>query len=196
MVLLLTATWASSTMAQGPSFSSFTPESGSPGALVKIIGARLDLVTAVRFHGVMSPSVQVVSPEHLKAVVPDGATTGPIELLGPGGVSIELDRPFYVALPSGATPPLYLSPPRPSPSPGTATLAFSLSAPAHAKLSLFDVRGRLVRVVVDADLPAGPQEFLWGGSDGQGHAVANGVYFVQLQAGAERLLSRFALIRR
>ena len=68
---------------------------------MKIIGDRLDLVTEVRFHGVTSPSVRVVTAEHLKAVVPDGATTGPIELVGPGGITVAIDRTFYVAL-SGA----------------------------------------------------------------------------------------------
>src|SRR5262245_27769794 len=129
LALFLTVVLVSSATGQAPSFRSFTPESGSPGALVKIIGARLDLVTEVRFHGVASPSVRVVTPEHLKAVVPEGATTGPIELVSPGGVAVAIDRTFFVALPSGPTPPLYLSPPRPSPAPGTATLAFSLSAP-------------------------------------------------------------------
>jgi len=196
LVLLLTPLMTSSAMGQAPSFRSFTPESGPPGALVKIIGARLDLVSEVRFHGVRSPSVRVVSPDHLKAVVPDGATTGPIELVGPGGVSIELDRPFYVALPGGPTPPLYLSAPRPSPSSGSVTLAFSLSGPMQAKLSLFDVRGRQLRVVVDEDLSAGPHELLWDGNDAQGHPAANGIYFVELRAGDERMLTRFALIRR
>lgn len=196
LAAFVTLALASSALGQAPGFRSFTPESGSPGALVKIIGARLDLVTEVRFHGVPSPSVRLVTAEHLKAVVPEGATTGPIELVGPGGITVAIDRPFFVALPRGPTPPLYLSPPRPSPTPGAATLAFSLSSPAHAQLAVFDVRGRRVCILVDADLPAGPHELLWDGSDDQGDPVANGIYFVQLETGAERLLARLALIRR
>jgi hypothetical protein len=196
LALFVALALASSAMGQAPGFRSFTPQSGSPGALVKIIGERLDLVSEVRFHGVASPSVRVVTAEHLKAVVPEGATTGPIELVGPGGVTIEMDRPFYVALPEAPTPPLYLSPPRPSPASGAVTLAFSLSTPTRTKLSVFDVRGRQARVVVDADLPAGPHELLWDGNDERGDPVASGIYFVQLQAGDERLIGRFAVIRR
>jgi hypothetical protein len=196
LAMLLTLALVSSAMGQAPGFRSFTPESGPPGALVKIIGARLDLVSEVRFHGVASPSVRVVTPEHLKAVVPEGATTGPIELVGPDGVAIAIDRPFFVARPVGPTPPLYLAPPWPSPAPGAVTLAFSLSTWTHTQLSLFDVRGRHVRTVVDADLPPGPHELLWDGSDERGDPVANGIYFVQLRAGDERLLGRFVLVRR
>src|SRR5262245_12752701 len=190
LALVLTVVLVSSATGQAPSFRSFTPESGSPGALVKIIGARLDLVTEVRFHGVASPSVRVVTPEHLKAVVPEGATTGPIELVGPGGITVAIERTCYVALPRGATQPLALSLPRPSPAPGAVTLTFSLSAQKRTQLSLFDVRGRQVRVVVEADLPPGPHEVSWDGNDERGDPVANGIYFVQLRAGEERLLTR------
>jgi hypothetical protein len=196
LAAFVTLALVSSATGQAPGFRSFTPESGSPGALVKIIGDRLDLVTEVRFHGVTSPSVRVVTAEHLKAVVPDGATTGPIELVGPGGITVAIDRTFYVALSGGPTPPLYLSPPRPSPASGAVTLGFSLSTLTHTQLSLFDVRGRRMRVLVDADLPPGPHELLWDGSDERGNPVANGIYFVQLRAGDERLLGRLALIRR
>src|SRR5262245_8097736 len=191
LAMLLTLVLASSAMGQAPSFRSFTPESGSPGELVKIIGARLDLVSAVRFHGVNSPSVRLVTPEHLKAVVPEGAATGPIELVGPGGMTFAIERTFYVALPRGPTQPLYLSPPRPSPAPGAVTLTFSLSTQTRTQLSLFDVRGRQVRVVAEADLPVGPHEVFWDGNDERGDPVANGIYFVQLLAGEERLLTRF-----
>jgi flagellar hook assembly protein FlgD len=62
-------------------------------------------------------------------------------------------------------------------------LNFTLAAPARARLAVYDVAGRLIRVVVDEELREGDHAATWKGSDAAGLRVAGGTYFVQLTAG-------------
>jgi hypothetical protein len=45
---------------------------------------------------------------------------------------------------------------------------------------VFDVRGQLIRVLLDRDLDAGSKEIGWDGRDSTGRCVASGVYFYSL----------------
>ncbi len=62
---------------------------------------------------------------------------------------------------------------------------FSLARSGHVRLRIFDVRGRLVRALVDADLPAGSYRhtYMWDGTDEAGRAVTSGTYFYRLETG-------------
>jgi MFS family permease len=59
-----------------------TPTSGPPGTQVTVRGRGLTNVTAVRFNGVDASFVRV-DPTELVATVPEGAGTGPLQLLSP-----------------------------------------------------------------------------------------------------------------
>lgn len=56
------------------------------------------------------------------------------------------------------------------------TLRFSLARKEHMRLEIVDPKGRRVRTLVDAALPAGDHEIVWNGTDDGGRAVASGVY--------------------
>ena len=60
-------------------------------------------------------------------------------------------------------------------------LSVVLPAPAPARLSVYDVRGRLVRELHDGPLAAGLHRFRWAPGDPSGPIPAAGVYFVQLR---------------
>ena len=64
--------------------SGFTPSSGAAGTSVTISGTSLTGATAVRFNGVNAVFTDV-SPQEIAAVVPAGATTGPITVVTPAG---------------------------------------------------------------------------------------------------------------
>lgn len=57
-----------------PTFTGFTPESGSNGTVVTITGSNFFDINNVRFGGVAAASFTVVSPTVIKAVVAGGAT--------------------------------------------------------------------------------------------------------------------------
>ncbi len=56
------------------------------------------------------------------------------------------------------------------------TLRFSLARAERVRLAIVDARGRQVRQLLDATLPAGNHESVWNGADDSGRAVASGVY--------------------
>ena len=73
----------------------------------------------------------------------------------------------------------------PNPFNPTTTIAFSLPAAGKVKLQVFDVRGRLVRTLLDEQRAAGAHTVIWNGRDQQGAAAASGMYLYRLQAGGQ-----------
>ena len=70
----------------------------------------------------------------------------------------------------------------PNPFNPSTTIAFEISdAGAHARLEVFDIRGRLVRSLVDDALDAGRHEITWRGEDSAGQRMASGVYLYSLR---------------
>lgn len=74
--------------------------------------------------------------------------------------------------------------PNPYPFTPTSPIRIELSVPAAVSLRLFDVRGRLVRQLLDETLPAAEHLVRWDGLDAQGRRVASGTYFLRLRAAA------------
>jgi parallel beta-helix repeat protein len=72
----------------------------------------------------------------------------------------------------------------PNPFNPTTRISFTLLQGAPTTVRIYDAGGRLVRTLIDQDLPEGPQTVLWDGFDGRGRRVATGVYFYQLRSGA------------
>jgi flagellar hook assembly protein FlgD len=62
-------------------------------------------------------------------------------------------------------------------------------------VSIHAADGRLVRRLLEADLPAGSHEAVWDGRDAQGAAVASGVYVSRLQAGREVRTQKLVLMK-
>ncbi|MHC1768507.1 MAG: IPT/TIG domain-containing protein [Verrucomicrobiia bacterium] len=91
-----------------PSISRFDPASAPVGASVTIIGERLDQVTAVSFSGIAAQFQVGFSDTNLLAIVPIGASTGPVTLTTPiGTVTSEMDFNVTTAPPpviTGFTP--------------------------------------------------------------------------------------------
>lgn len=86
----------------------------------------------------------------------------------------------------------------PSPNPFTArtSLAFTLPRDAAVTLRVYDVRGRLVRTLLDrAALAAGRHEAAWDGRDDRGTRAAAGVYFSRLDVGGRTTTRRLNFSR-
>ncbi|HET9951223.1 MAG TPA: FlgD immunoglobulin-like domain containing protein [Candidatus Eisenbacteria bacterium] len=75
------------------------------------------------------------------------------------------------------------------------TIRFELPRAARARLAIFDVRGGLVRVLVDGPQPAGHHEIAWDGLDGLGRAVATGTYFYRLETEGTSAARKLTLLR-
>jgi len=64
-----------------------------------------------------------------------------------------------------------------------------------AQLTIVDVRGVLVRVLVDRKLNTGSHGVKWDGKNEKGELVASGVYFCRLQIGNSRQVRKLSLLR-
>jgi uncharacterized repeat protein (TIGR03803 family) len=77
-----------------PRAQHFYPQSGPVGARVRIWGQNL-LSASVQFNGVAATAVTNAGPNYVWAVVPSGATTGPLTITTPGG-AVTTQAPFTV----------------------------------------------------------------------------------------------------
>lgn len=79
-----------------PSITSFTPTSGPVGTSVVILGSDFLGSVQVKFNGVTATNVVVNSATQITAMVPLGATSGPITITTPGG-TVASTTDFLVA---------------------------------------------------------------------------------------------------
>jgi beta-glucanase (GH16 family) len=109
---------------------------------------------------------------------------------------------FEVQSGAAATPPdarsagYALHPAYPNPFNPATTISYDVPAPTGVRLTIHDVAGRLVKVLVAGEtVPAGRHEVGWDGRDESGRVAAAGVYFYRLEAGGYSQTRRMALVK-
>ncbi len=89
-----------------------------------------------------------------------------------------------------------LHPNAPNPFNPATVITYDLPEQAAVQLRVFDVAGRLVRVLVaDQQARPGRNRVTWDGRDGAGRCVAAGVYFCRMEAGAFRETMLMTLVK-
>lgn len=83
----------------------------------------------------------------------------------------------------------------PNPVNGRTIIPLGLKATGPVRLSIFDVRGRLVRTLHDGVLPAGARVVEWDGHDGHGQAAPSGYYVIRLEVAGTTLTRSIRVIR-
>jgi flagellar hook assembly protein FlgD len=63
------------------------------------------------------------------------------------------------------------------------------------KVAVYNLRGRLVRVLSSGPVEAAPGRLEWNGRDETGRPVASGVYFVRATSGAAEVSRKLVLLR-
>jgi hypothetical protein len=71
-------------MGLGP-FITFVQSTGKAGRSAQILGQKLTGATSITFNGVPATSFAVLRDTFMTAVVPAGATTGPVVVTTPAG---------------------------------------------------------------------------------------------------------------
>ena len=187
-----------------PRIDSVTPARGptSGGRTITIIGTNFGVDPAtprtVRFGEVAAGSVESVGDAEIRALLPEAAQSGPVPVtVDVAGASTSLPDGFTYEQATGvdAAPSrfaLYANEPNPFSS--RTTIAMDLPRTTDYTLTVFDVRGRVVRRI---DGRAGPGRVLlgWDGSDALGRPLASGVYFYRLDAADFREARRMVLMR-
>ncbi|MEN8007997.1 MAG: C25 family cysteine peptidase [Candidatus Krumholzibacteriota bacterium] len=84
----------------------------------------------------------------------------------------------------------------PNPFNPSMTIKYSLPRAGHLKLSIYNVRGRLVKTLIDGPRPAGAgQTVVWDGTDNQGSVAASGVYFYKASSQGEVGIGKATLLK-
>ncbi len=95
----------------------------------------------------------------------------------------------------GAPAALRLHPNQPNPFNPRTTIRFDLPVAGQAILSIYDLAGRLVRVLVEGERAAGAYEAVWDGRDATGRSAPSGSYLARLVAGGKVEVVRMGLVR-
>ena len=88
-----------------------------------------------------------------------------------------------------------LHPARPNPFVGATRIVYDLAAPGDVTVSVFDVRGRLVRSLASGWLNTGRYTLIWDGRDGRGVPVRPGVYLLRLDSGSSSFTRKAVVLR-
>jgi len=90
---------------------------------------------------------------------------------------------------------LELAPARPNPFGASTVLRFALPCAGPVRVEVLDPQGRRLRRLFAGPLGAGPHEVTWDGRDGQGDAVATGIYWVRIETGSEAATRKVVRMR-
>ncbi|MCF7858903.1 MAG: carboxypeptidase regulatory-like domain-containing protein [Candidatus Cloacimonetes bacterium] len=63
------------------------------------------------------------------------------------------------------------------------TVSFSLSESGYVSLTIYNMRGQLVKTLINNQLKAAYHDVVWDGSDNNGKNVSSGIYFYKMQSG-------------
>ncbi len=143
-------------------------------------------ITALANSSVDPPAPCYVAQDDYSVIIPlvpsSGSMAAPVFYLN--------DPSHATALPQADVPQqLRLAHCSPNPFNPATTLRFSVPARGHVQLQIYDLRGRLVKKLVDGTVEAGWHEVVWRGRNAAGQSVASGTYISRLSA-AGRLQTR------
>jgi hypothetical protein len=110
-----------------------------------------------------------------------------IDWLAPGPVGVLADQWNSAPISLGANTPNPFGP--------RTDITFSLGGKTEIELAVFDVQGRLVRVLASGPQEPGAHRVTWDGRDASGRELGSGVYFYRLK-GAEGSQARKMLLVR
>ncbi|HNX01352.1 MAG TPA: choice-of-anchor J domain-containing protein [Candidatus Cloacimonadota bacterium] len=83
----------------------------------------------------------------------------------------------------------------PNPFNPVTNIEFSTSSKSSTKLEVYNVKGQLVKTLVNGTLPVGNHQVTWNGTDNQDHSAASGVYFYRLSNGNSLITKRMVLLK-
>lgn len=83
----------------------------------------------------------------------------------------------------------------PNPFNPSTTIEYAVLTPGQAELTVYDVTGRTVRVLVNGQVHAGKHAVVWNGRDNAGAPVASGTYIARLKMGNITSSHRMILVK-
>lgn len=88
-----------------------------------------------------------------------------------------------------------LDPPFPNPFNPQTKINYQLSDDSHVEVTVFDLMGRTVQILVNGQQSAGSYNLYWNGQDNTGNPMASGTYFILLKTAGEIKTQKAVLLR-
>lgn len=150
------------------------------GRRARIVGDGQLATLVFQLRGELGGELRV---ESLEARAEDGS---PLDIDGSGVARQDL----------APAPLVYeLQPASPNPFNPSTTIRFQTPQAGPVQVRVYDVAGRLVRVLARGEFPAGYHTLKWDGDDGRGGKVASGVYLYSLDAPGYRDVRKMTLLK-
>jgi hypothetical protein len=89
-----------------------------------------------------------------------------------------------------------LSQSMPNPAGSSVQIHYNLPARSRVRLAVYDITGRVVKVLVDGNEKAGYRSVIWDGRDKRGQEVSSGIYFYKLKAHPDNRSEDFLVTRK
>lgn len=83
----------------------------------------------------------------------------------------------------------------PNPFNPTTTIRFAIPESVDAIVNIYDIRGALVKTLLDSHKEAGHYNLVWDGTNTSGNQVASGVYLIKMMAGEYSDTKKMVLVR-
>jgi hypothetical protein len=101
-----------------------------------------------------------------------------------------------IDLPDRKMPGFRLYPARPNPFSLVTTVRFDLAEPGPVRLRVYDIRGRMVKSLIDVPLKAAGRHVVdWDATDRTSSKVSQGIYFCRLESGTMRQTIKVTVAR-
>jgi hypothetical protein len=83
----------------------------------------------------------------------------------------------------------------PNPFNPTTRIDYTMPRAGHLSLKVFNVRGELIKTLIDGHQDAGTNHIMWDGSNDHGAKVSSGVYFYEARTGGQVQVQKMALVK-
>lgn len=178
------------------------------GLCVDVFGQKVDAAGVLQWQtdGVwvavfdykqLDPEITLGGPEEFYAAWIDHRTFDEVLYLlpiGSAGSGVSEECSYLADVPEAAGQVL-LGQNHPNPFNPRTNISFWLPLALNVQLSVFDARGRIVDVLIEGQMPAGPHQVLWNGRDGGGRMAPSGTYLYQLQMQGKTMTRKMTLLR-
>jgi photosystem II stability/assembly factor-like uncharacterized protein len=83
----------------------------------------------------------------------------------------------------------------PNPMTELAMVSFQLAETGNVSLQIFDVEGKLIRVLMNDAMTSGPHQLSWDATDENGNVIGSGIYFMRIQTENEMKTIMVSVVR-
>jgi hypothetical protein len=177
----------------------FKPDAGQ----MNLLSAPLDLATFTVDDGVLDSQIVTDGPIGLHFTAGNG-TNYLVPNIYVLGTPVDLpnepaSKPKVPTIPSAPDAPNVRSTTlwnaHPNPFNPQTTVDFSLASSMRVSVAIYDVKGALVRTLVDETMTAGDHSAHWDGMDRAGRTAASGIYFVRMVAGSYNEVRKIVMLK-